>query len=105
MTFAQGLQSIEWYEVPRPPFCLESEVLDNGEVELPFKNLDGTTRVWYLTKKGYEGYLKMMEEAENCDQDMHRIYNYNDFMGYGQLELWRMPFTCGRRCPTRDRPS
>ena len=42
---------------------------------------------WIATKAGFELLQKWMEEQEKRDQDNFGMYIYNDFSGYGTMEV------------------
>jgi hypothetical protein len=83
LTAAQGLQNIQWEEVPHPPWS----ILLEDEPEWPTKNPDGSDHMYYVSKKGALAYDKMCDQAEKCDTDIHEVYLGNDFTGYGQVEV------------------
>ena len=42
---------------------------------------------WIATKTGFELLLKWMDELSKRDQDNFGMYIYNDFTGYGTMEV------------------
>lgn len=53
---------------------------------LPFK-ADGKDHSWLVSEKANTYFDKMSEDAENCYIDKWGVYIYNDFAGYGEIEL------------------
>lgn len=49
---------------------------------------DNPTWPWRITEDGWKLYRKLAFELMKRDQDMHGVYIYNDFTGYGYQEVF-----------------
>ena len=51
---------------------------------------------WIATKAGFELLMKWMDELSNRDQDNFDVYIYNDYTGYGTMEVMEnmVSFVC-----------
>jgi hypothetical protein len=76
-------------DLPKPGDILTKEMIEKiSDIGYP------------ISEYGLERFQWMIEEQEKRDQDMHNMYIYNDFSGYGMTELMenlvRLPFLAFR---------
>lgn len=59
-------------ETNDPPFAVTTEVTEKG---------------FPITKDGRDVFKHMLREQDNRDQDLHGVYLYNDWNGWGATEV------------------
>ncbi|KAI9793394.1 MAG: hypothetical protein M1816_000286 [Peltula sp. TS41687] len=121
--------SVKWITMCRPRWDRRDEIEDEGDVGDEIEDVDEDfdenveegcgnkdckcgkplaeipTHPWRFTEFGWENLNKLHVEMMKRDQDMHGLYIYNDFTGYGYQEVFENWLVAFNKEVSKKRPS